>query len=95
MTEYKIKIKMYQQPALSSYEQLDEFLERWIEKIEELGLQFGGGFDHEVGILDGVVQFGRRRAKTIEKNLYEIQTWLGKQPSKPVILHLLLLGLDD
>ena len=106
MTEYKIKIKMYHGPILPSSEQLDEFSDRWIEKIEELRLTFGGGFNSQVGILGGVIDFGKKRANSVEKNLWEIQAWLGKQLSKPVILQLLLLtdqamtcvfehGLDD
>ncbi|MDR3199018.1 MAG: hypothetical protein LBU34_14220 [Planctomycetaceae bacterium] len=95
MTEYKITIKVPCKSKSLSTNQKEKFLDNWIEKIEELGLQFGGTFvpQSEMIIIDGVLDF--RKKNTVEKKLYELQTWLGMHPNKPVILQLLPLSYES
>ena len=93
MTEYKISIKLRQKLPP---EDRDAFLDDWIVKIEELGLQFGGGLDifNPSGMMKGVIDFRENRKDTIEKKMFSLQSWLTRQPSKPVIMRLRLL-LND
>ncbi len=96
MCVYEITLKFYQKSAPLSPERCDAFLDRWIEKIEDLKLQFGGTTHMETGILNGGIDFGDRiKEITIEKKLFELQAWLAAQPSRPVILKLKLFELEE
>ena len=88
MTEYKITIKIPCKRSLSSTNSCEAFLDQWIEKIEELGLQFGGVLDEQQKIIEGVIDFCDNKKQVIEKKILEIQHWLYEHPYKPILMQL-------
>jgi hypothetical protein len=95
MTEYKITIKVPRKSELLSTDQNEKFFDNWIEKIEDLGLQFGGTLEPQLGIIEGVLDFRKRKTNMVEKKLYELEFWLGMHPDKPIILQLQLFSYED
>jgi hypothetical protein len=81
MAEYRIIIKLSEN-AISIN---DLFQDEFIQKINALGLQYGGIYNPETQIHSGVIDFISDDLHVIEKNIKEIQLWLISYPIQTIL----------
>jgi uncharacterized protein YggL (DUF469 family) len=89
MIEFIIKIKLLNIASCgseNSKESNDLFLDDFIQKVESLGLQFGGGSDFKSGIHEGVISFPNNEKSILETEIYSLQNWILTHPTKALLL---------
>ena len=91
MAEYRIIIKLLDNISSTND---DLFLDEFIQKIEELGLQYGGMYCPEKQKHFGVIDFISEKQHLIEKNINEVQSWLALYRVPTVVLAFFLIHPD-
>lgn len=88
-TEFEIAIKTLSASrhyCKNKQEADDSFLDEFLEMIESLNMQFGGGSKFGTGTHVGVIDFATSNITDLERKIYLMQKWLLLHPSKPIIL---------
>lgn len=78
-----------------SEEEVSEFLDGWIEKIESLDLLFGGGTNWKENTLEGVVQIDDLSQSEIETKMRDLRSWLDGYKTHPDVITFKLVTEDE